>query len=111
MTREELGFDSTADIAKDYIVAELRAWASSLRSTYLRKQAPGAMNKISEEWPTHELTFQGRTLYVGKPTFASPSLYSRCTRGYCAMEKVTGIDGVIAYHLRGPLQKGWTGYY
>ncbi|TBU54133.1 hypothetical protein BD310DRAFT_828649 [Dichomitus squalens] len=107
MSREQLGFDPTAVLADESAVSALRAWAAAVPTEYLRKLAckalcwdPATNSPSSVEWPTHEVTFKGKTLYVGKPTFSNLALFGRCTRGYVAIEKETGEDGSVAYSLR-----------
>ncbi|EJF58077.1 hypothetical protein DICSQDRAFT_149368 [Dichomitus squalens LYAD-421 SS1] len=107
MSREQLGFDPTAVLADESVVDDLRAWAAAVPTEYLRKLAcealcwdPATNSSSSAEWPTHEVTFKGKTLYVGKPAFSNLSLFGRCTRGYVAIEKETGEDGSVTYSIR-----------
>ena len=107
MSREQLGYDPTATLADESVVKELRAFAGTIDSDYHRLLAykalcwdPTAKSSSSVEWPVHEITLNGKTLFVGKPAFSNLSLFGRCTRGYAAIERETDENGKTIYSLR-----------
>ena len=107
MSREQLGYDPTATLADESVIEELRAFVGTIDSGYHRKLAHEALcwnlatkSLSSVEWPVHKITLNGKTLFVGKPTFSSPSLFGRCTRGFVAIEREIGEDGRMTYSLR-----------
>ncbi|KAI1783668.1 hypothetical protein LXA43DRAFT_1102241 [Ganoderma leucocontextum] len=107
MTHQQLGFDPTATLASQEVVDDLRNWVATIPTEYLREQAyqalcwdPKTRRSSSVEWPTHEIAFKDKTLYIGKPAFSNLSLFGRSTRGYVAIEKETEEDGSTAYALR-----------
>ena len=107
MSREQLGYDPTATLADESVVEELRTFAGTIDTEYLRHLAykalcwdPTAERSSSMEWPVHKITLNGKTLFVGKPAFSNLSLFGRCTRGYAAIERETGEDGRVTYSLR-----------
>ncbi|EJF58078.1 hypothetical protein DICSQDRAFT_173309 [Dichomitus squalens LYAD-421 SS1] len=107
MSREQLGFDPTAVLADESVVDDLRAWAAAVPTEYLRKLVcealcwdPTTNSSSSAEWPTYEVTFKGKMLYVGRAAFTSRSPCGRCTRGYVAIERETDEDGSTIYSVR-----------
>ncbi len=109
MSDKERGFDESATLAADADVRAMCAYAATAPTEYLRTQAYYALSwdpKAKEgkqsksiEWPMHQLSIGGRTIFVGRPSFATHSLFGRCTRGYPAFEKVQE-DGKTSWHLR-----------
>ncbi len=109
MSDKERGFDESATLATDADVCAMRAYAATAPTEYLRTQAYYALSwdpnakegkqLKSIEWPMHQLSMGSRTIFVGRPSFATHSLFGRCTRGYPAFEKVHE-DGKTSWHLR-----------
>ena len=109
MSDKERGFDESATLATDADVRAMRAYAATAPTEYLRTQAYYALSwdpnakegkqLKSIEWPMHQLSMGSRTIFVGRPSFATHSLFGRCTRGYPAFEKVHE-DGKTSWHLR-----------
>ncbi|PIL34283.1 hypothetical protein GSI_03058 [Ganoderma sinense ZZ0214-1] len=108
MSNKERGFDETATLAADADVRAMREYAATAPTEYLKAQAYYALSwdptakegkqLKSFEWPMHKLSVGDRTVFVGRPSFATHSLFGRCTRGYVAFEKVEK-DGKTSWHL------------
>ncbi|PIL34297.1 hypothetical protein GSI_03072 [Ganoderma sinense ZZ0214-1] len=98
MSNKERGFDETATLAADADIRAMREYAATAPTEYLKAQAYYALSwdptakegkqLKSFEWPMHKLSVGDRTVFVGRPSFATHSLFGRCTRGYVAFEKV-----------------------
>ena len=95
MSREELGLDPTVVPAKAEDVEAMLAYAPNAPTDYIEQQIyralsinPRAKDLRPEktQWPPYELTMCGKRYVIARPTFASPSLYGRCTRGYLAYD-------------------------
>ncbi|RPD73042.1 hypothetical protein L226DRAFT_465921 [Lentinus tigrinus ALCF2SS1-7] len=101
MSREELGFDPTVVLASEDEKNKMRDFAASAPTEYLKRQIYHALSldpddprkSISSQWPAYKLTMCGRRYIIGRPTFASPALYGRCTRGYLAFDLDVDGDG------------------
>lgn len=109
MSDKELGFDETATLATDVDVRAMREYVAKLPTDYLKEQAYYALSwdpnakagkqLKSIEWPMHKLSVGDRMVFVGRPSFATHSLFGRCTRGYAAFEKVQEADKT-SWHIR-----------
>ncbi|KAI0701129.1 hypothetical protein C8T65DRAFT_656797, partial [Cerioporus squamosus] len=95
MSPEELGFDPTVELAKDEHVQAMLNYAPDAPTDYIQQQIYHALSMdpddlasgpISTQWPPCQLTMCGKRYIIGRPTFASPALYGRCTRGYLAYD-------------------------
>ncbi|TFK92770.1 hypothetical protein K466DRAFT_195010 [Polyporus arcularius HHB13444] len=101
MSREQLGFDPTVTPADADVVAKMREYAPHAPTDYIEQQIYRALSvdpkqpnvSTSSQWPPYELKMCGRRYLIARPTFASPALYGRCTRGYLAYD-IDGEDGV-----------------
>ncbi|PIL36451.1 hypothetical protein GSI_00140 [Ganoderma sinense ZZ0214-1] len=108
MSNKERGFDETATPASDADIRAMREYAATAPTEYLKAQAYYALSwdptakegkqLKSLEWPMHKLSVGDRTVFVGRPSFATHSLFGRCTRGYVAFEKVQK-EGKTSWHL------------
>ncbi|TFK81249.1 hypothetical protein K466DRAFT_558117 [Polyporus arcularius HHB13444] len=95
MTREELGFDPTVVPAEKEDVQAMLKYAPNAPTDYIEQQIYHALSRdpddldsgpTSTQWPPYQLTMCGKRYIIGRPTFASPALYGRCTRGYLAYD-------------------------
>ena len=97
MSREQLGLDPTVVPAKTEDVEAMLAYAPNAPTEYIEQQIYRALSTNSKDkkdgsnssqWPAYQLTMCGRRYIIARPTFASPALYGRCTRGYLAYDIV-----------------------
>ncbi|RPD73044.1 hypothetical protein L226DRAFT_572499 [Lentinus tigrinus ALCF2SS1-7] len=94
MSREQLGFDPTVVPANPDDVKAMLAYASNAPTDHIKQQIYRTLSvdpkcpevKTSTQWPAYELAMCGKRYIIARPTFASPALYGRCTRGYLAYD-------------------------
>ncbi|RPD52350.1 hypothetical protein L227DRAFT_589697 [Lentinus tigrinus ALCF2SS1-6] len=94
MSREQLGFDPTVVPADPEDVKAMLAYAPDAPTDYIEQQIYHTLSvdpkrpevKTSTQWPAYELTMCGKRYIIARPTFVSPALYGRCTRGYLAYD-------------------------
>ncbi|RPD73043.1 hypothetical protein L226DRAFT_572498, partial [Lentinus tigrinus ALCF2SS1-7] len=105
MSREQLGFDPTVVPAHPHDVKAMLEYGPEAPTNYIERQLYRALSRdpdepgtgpVSTRWPPYQLTMCGRRYIIGRPTFASPTLYGRCTRGYLAYD----IEGKAVRFLK-----------
>lgn len=93
MSREQIGFDRTVVPAEPADVERMLEYAAKAPTEYIQQRIyhtlswnHAAKKSTSNQWPAQQVTVEGRKFIIARPTFSSPSLFGRCTRGFLAYD-------------------------